>query len=160
MRRISHKPRQTIQELSIRLCSTVVDHEARTEFRAGELQAAQILMKPSGGRASGGAVSLVAPRAPGLATLLAYRRDWLRHDVAAGLSVAAVALPTAIAYAQIVGLEPVVGLYAAILPLVVYCLLGTSRHLIVNPDAATCALVAATLGPLAVGRPTSLAPCR
>ena len=57
------------------------------------------------------------------------------------------ALPTAIAYAGIVGFEPVVGLYAAILPLMVYCLLGTSRHLIVNPDAATCELIAGTLAP-------------
>ncbi|MCI0361288.1 MAG: sulfate permease [Planctomycetaceae bacterium] len=99
---------------------------------------------------------LVARVAPGLATLLGYRRDWLRHDVVAGLSVAAVALPTAIAYAQIIGFDPVVGLYAAILPLVVYCLLGTSRHLIVNPDAATCALIAGTLAPLAGDKPNVL----
>ena len=71
--------------------------------------------------------------------LLGYRRDWLRHDLVAGLSVAAVALPTAVAYAQIIGFDPVVGLYASILPPVVYALLGTSRHMIVNPDAATCA---------------------
>ena len=99
---------------------------------------------------------LVSRVAPGLAFLLGYQRDWLRHDLVAGLSVAAVALPTAIAYAQIVGFEPVVGLYAAILPLVAYCLLGTSRHLIVNPDAATCALIAGTLAPLAGDKPDLL----
>ncbi len=77
--------------------------------------------------------------APGSA-LAAYRRDWLRYDLIAGVSVAAVALPTAIAYAQIIGLDPVVGLYAAIPALLAYALFGTSRHLIVNPDAATCAM--------------------
>jgi high affinity sulfate transporter 1 len=88
---------------------------------------------------------------PGLGVLAAYQRDWLRHDLIAGVSVAAVALPTAIAYAQIIGLEPVVGLYTAIPAMLVYALFGTSRHLIVNPDAATCAMIGATLTPLAAG---------
>src|SRR5688572_14862451 len=87
--------------------------------------------------------------AHGLAMLRGYRKEWLRNDVAAGLSVAAVALPVAIAYAQLAGFPPVVGLYASILPLVVYAALGTSRQLIVNPDAATCAMVAAIVVPLA-----------
>jgi high affinity sulfate transporter 1 len=94
--------------------------------------------------------------APGLGVLAGYRRDWLRHDVIAGVSVAAVALPTAIAYAQIIGLDPVVGLYAAIPSLLAYALFGTSRHLIVNPDAATCAMIGATLTPLAAGNPEVL----
>ena len=51
--------------------------------------------------------------APGLRNLLGYQREWLRHDAVAGVSVAAVALPTAIAYAELIGFEPVVGLYAA-----------------------------------------------
>jgi high affinity sulfate transporter 1 len=89
--------------------------------------------------------------APGLAMLAGYRSEWLRADAAAGLSVAAVALPTAIAYAQLAGFPPVVGLYASILPLVVYALFGTSRQLIVNPDAATCAMVAAIVAPMAGG---------
>ena len=89
--------------------------------------------------------------APGLAMLTGYQRAWLRDDLAAGLSVAAVALPTAIAYAQLAGFPPVVGLYASILPLVVYAVFGTSRQLIVNPDAATCAMVAAIVTPLATG---------
>src|SRR5499426_2562226 len=88
---------------------------------------------------------------PGLGQLRGYRREWLRFDLAAGVSVAAVAVPTAIAYAQLIGFEPVVGLYAAILPLVAYALLGTSRQLIVNPDAATCAVFAASVIPLAGG---------
>jgi hypothetical protein len=50
--------------------------------------------------------------APGLGLLASYQREWLKHDLIAGVSVAAVALPTAIAYAQIIGLDPVNGLYA------------------------------------------------
>ena len=81
-------------------------------------------------------IPLVGRVAPGLQNLLEYRPEWLRHDAVAGASVAAVALPTAIAYAELIGFEPVVGLYAAILPLLVYAIFGTSRHLVVNPDAA------------------------
>src|SRR6201996_3917231 len=94
--------------------------------------------------------------APGLRNLLGYQREWLRHDAVAGVSVAAVALPTAIAYAEFIGFEPVVGLYAAILPLLVYAIFGTSRHLIVNPDAATCAMVGTTLMPLTAVHANSL----
>jgi high affinity sulfate transporter 1 len=86
---------------------------------------------------------------PGLRDLWHYRRDCWRADVLAGLSVAAVALPVSIAYAQLAGFSPVVGLYSTILPMMVYALLGSSRQLIVGPDAATCAMIAATLTPLA-----------
>jgi high affinity sulfate transporter 1 len=74
-----------------------------------------------------------------------------RHDLLAGISVAAVALPVAIAYAQLAGFDPVVGLYSSILPLVAYAIFGTSRQMIVNPDAAVCAMVAAAVAPLAGG---------
>lgn len=89
--------------------------------------------------------------APGLRLLLNYHRADLRHDVTAGLSVAAVALPVGVAYAQLAGLSPVMGLYASILPLFAYALFGTSRQLIVGPDSATCALIAAAIAPLAMG---------
>jgi high affinity sulfate transporter 1 len=95
--------------------------------------------------------ALIARFAPGLRQLLDYRREWLGIDLVAGVSVAAVAVPTAIAYAQLIGFEPIIGLYAAILPLVAYALFGTSRQLIVNPDAATCAIFAATVLPLSAG---------
>lgn len=97
------------------------------------------------------AVERIGSIAPGLSRLLAYRQEDLRHDVAAGLSVAAVALPVGVAYAQLAGFNPVTGLYASILPLVAYAIFGTSRQLIVGPDAATCALVAAAVAPLAGG---------
>jgi MFS superfamily sulfate permease-like transporter len=83
---------------------------------------------------------------------LSYRfADDFRHDLLAGVSVAAVALPVAIAYAQLAGFNPVVGLYSSILPLVAYAIFGTSRQMIVNPDAAVCAMVAAAVAPLAGG---------
>ncbi len=91
--------------------------------------------------------------APGLAALLGYRRSDLRYDIVAGVSVAAVALPVGVAYAQLAGFPPVHGLYASIFPLVAYAFFGTSRQLIVGPDAATCALVAASVAPLAGGNP-------
>src|SRR5438445_7893677 len=94
---------------------------------------------------------LLSRFAPGLPDLLAYRRTDLPSDIVAGLSVAAVALPVGVAYAQLAGFRPEFGLYASILPLVAYALFGTSRQLIVGPDAATCAIVAAAVGPLAAG---------
>ena len=90
---------------------------------------------------------------PGLAALRHYDRAALRPDLLAGVSVAAVAMPVAIAYAQIVGVPPAHGLYASILPLVAYAVFGSSRQLIVAPDAATCAIIAATVLPLAGGDP-------
>ncbi|HXW61136.1 MAG TPA: SulP family inorganic anion transporter [Candidatus Acidoferrales bacterium] len=89
--------------------------------------------------------------APGLENLLDYRRADFRHDLVAGLSVAAVALPVGVAYAQLAGFNPAVGLYSSILPLAAYAIFGTSRQLILGPDAATCALVAAAVAPLAGG---------
>src|SRR5262245_42055661 len=86
---------------------------------------------------------------PGLRILRTYKPEWLRSDVVAGLSVAAVALPISIAYAQLAGFPPVVGIYSAILPAVAYALFGSSRQLVVNPDSAACAIVAATLAPMA-----------
>jgi high affinity sulfate transporter 1 len=91
--------------------------------------------------------------APGLPHLLRYDFADLRFDLVAGVSVAAVALPVAVAYAQLAGFDPVVGLYASILPLLAYAVFGTSRQLIVGPDAATCAMVAASVAPLAAGNP-------
>jgi high affinity sulfate transporter 1 len=82
---------------------------------------------------------------PLLGQLRGYRAAWLRADLLAGLSVAAVALPTAIAYPAIMGLPPETGLYAAILPPVGYALFGPSRQLMVGPDTATSMMVASAL---------------
>ena len=82
---------------------------------------------------------------PLLDQLRGYRAQWLGADLLAGLSVAAVALPTAIAYPAIMGLPPQTGLYAAILPPVGYALFGPSRRLMIGPDTATCMMVASAL---------------
>lgn len=94
---------------------------------------------------------MLADWVPLLRDLRHYRKDWLSRDVIAGLSVAAVQVPTAIAYANLAGFPPEVGLYASMLPVLVYALFGSSRQLVIGPDAATCAMIAALLLPLAGG---------
>ena len=88
---------------------------------------------------------------PGIHLLRTYDTKNLSSDLVAGLSVAAVAIPIGIAYAQLAGAPPEVGIYSCFLAPVAYALFGSSRQLIVNPDAAACAIVAATTAPLAAG---------
>jgi high affinity sulfate transporter 1 len=78
-----------------------------------------------------------------------YQRRFLRGDVIAGLTVWAVLVPEALAYATIAGVSPVVGLYAAPGALVLYAAFGSSRHLVTGPMAATAALSAAAVADLA-----------
>jgi SulP family sulfate permease len=82
-------------------------------------------------------------------TLRGYRRPWLRGDLLAGVTVAALIVPLSIGYAQVAGLPPEAGLYASLVPLIAYAVFGSARRLIVGPDAATAALVAAAIVPLA-----------
>lgn len=89
--------------------------------------------------------------APGLESLSRYQVSWLPSDIAAGVSVAAVALPVGIAYADLAHVPTVMGIYAAIFPPLAYALFGSSRQLMIGPDAATCIMLAAALGPLAGG---------
>jgi high affinity sulfate transporter 1 len=98
-------------------------------------------------------INVLQRYAPGLTAWRGYEKSWLRHDLVAGVSVAAVALPTGIAYAGLAGFSPETGIYASTFPLLAYFLFGSSRQLITGPDAATCALIAASLGPLAAGDP-------
>ncbi|MGA9877040.1 MAG: SulP family inorganic anion transporter [Solirubrobacteraceae bacterium] len=81
-------------------------------------------------------------------SLRGYQRSWLRGDLLAGLTVWAVLVPEALAYASIAGVSPVVGLYAAPGALILYAALGSSRQLVVGPMAATAALSAATVAEL------------
>jgi sulfate permease, SulP family len=69
--------------------------------------------------------------------------------VLAGVTVAALALPAGMAYAELAGLSPAAGLYALLLPTVAYTLLGSSRQLIVGPEGSIAALVATAIIPLA-----------
>ena len=86
---------------------------------------------------------------PVLGWLPAYRGDWLLPDVLAGLAVWAVMVPEGMAYAAIVGVPPIMGLYTIIPPLIGYALLGTSRVLVVGPDTATGLVSALTVGAIA-----------
>ncbi|GAA1858429.1 SulP family inorganic anion transporter [Actinomadura bangladeshensis] len=89
---------------------------------------------------------------PGLfPSLRGYRRQWLGRDALAGVTVWAVLVPEALAYATIAGVSPVVGLYAAPVALILYAAFGSSRHLVVGPMAATAALSAAIVGEAARG---------
>src|SRR3954463_8268950 len=78
-------------------------------------------------------------------SLRGYRRPWMGRDLVAGLTVWAVLVPEALAYATIAGVSPVVGLYAAPGALILYAALGSSRHLVAGPMSATAALSAATV---------------
>jgi SulP family sulfate permease len=73
---------------------------------------------------------------PVSAQLPRYRAPSARRDLLAGLAVTALALPAAMAYAEVAGLSPVTGLYALLLPTVAYGLLGSSRQLIVGPEGS------------------------
>ena len=78
-----------------------------------------------------------------------YQRDWLSGDLLAGLIVAIMLVPQGMAYALLAGLPPQVGLYASIVPLIIYGLMGSSRTLAVGPVAIVSLLVAAGVGDLA-----------
>src|SRR5215469_16951121 len=86
---------------------------------------------------------------PVLGWLPAYRRDWLVPDILAGLAVWAVMVPESMAYAGIVAVPPIMGLYTIVPPLIAYALLGTSRVLVVGPDTATGLISAVTVAAVA-----------
>ena len=88
---------------------------------------------------------------PGLQTLLMYRRSWLPRDVVAGIVLTALLVPAGMGYAEASGLPAIYGLYATIVPLVVYAVVGPSRILVLGPDSSLAPLIAATILPLAAG---------
>lgn len=81
--------------------------------------------------------------------LTSYDRSWLRPDIIAGLTVTAYLVPQVMAYAQIVGLPPVVGIWATLGPMLAYVLLGSSRQLSVGPESTTALMTAAAIASLA-----------
>ncbi|HRN76649.1 SulP family inorganic anion transporter [Ottowia sp.] len=88
---------------------------------------------------------------PGLHVLLHYRRDWLPKDLVAGLALSAMLVPVGMGYAEAAGVPAIHGLYATIIPLLVYALLGPSRVMVLGPDSTLAAVIASLILPLAGG---------
>jgi high affinity sulfate transporter 1 len=101
--------------------------------------------------------SLLRRTFPVSANLSGYPNRSARHDVIAGLTIAALALPSGMAFAELAGLSPVAGLYALLLPVVAYTIFGSSRQLIVGPEGALALLVATAVAPLAGEDPSRYA---
>jgi high affinity sulfate transporter 1 len=87
--------------------------------------------------------------------LRSYKAGWFAQDVFAGIVLTAVLVPTGLSFAQAAGLPGVGGLYASIAALLAYAIFGPSRILVLGPDSALTALIAAAVVPLADGRPES-----
>jgi MFS superfamily sulfate permease-like transporter len=87
----------------------------------------------------------------GLRLLRGYRRNWLRPDALAGVTVAAYLIPQVMAYADVAGVPPVVGLWTIVGSLLVYTVFGSSRQLSVGPESTTALMTAVTIAPLAAG---------
>ncbi len=94
---------------------------------------------------------------PGVDRLSSYEKSWLRGDVVAGVTVAAYLVPQVMAYAEVAGLPPVVGLWAVLVSLLVYAVLGSSRQLSVGPESTTALLTATVVAPIAAGDPARYA---
>ena len=87
--------------------------------------------------------------------LFSYQKDWLRLDIIAGLTTAAVVIPKAMAYATIAGLPVQVGLYTALVPMAIYALMGSSRPLSVSTTTTIAVLTATELGEVVPGADAS-----
>ncbi|MGH8507568.1 MAG: SulP family inorganic anion transporter [Gammaproteobacteria bacterium] len=90
---------------------------------------------------------------PGLQTLKQYEAGWLSSDLTAGLVLTTMLVPVGIAYAEASGVPGIYGLYATIIPLLVYALFGPSRILVLGPDSSLAALILAVVLPLSQGDP-------
>ncbi|BAY09694.1 solute carrier family 26 protein [Calothrix sp. NIES-2098] len=88
------------------------------------------------------------PSIPGLKRLLSYQKGWLRGDIVAGVTVAAYLIPQCMAYGELAGVQPVVGLWAILPPMIIYTLLGSSPQLSVGPESTTAVMTAAAIAPL------------
>jgi high affinity sulfate transporter 1 len=93
----------------------------------------------------------------GLAQLRGYTPAGFRADLLAGVTVTAYLVPQCLAYADLAGVPPATGLWVAVVAMLVYALLGTSRQLSVGPESATAIMVVAAITPLAAGDPARYA---
>jgi sulfate permease, SulP family len=87
-------------------------------------------------------------RLPGLHQLWGYQRSWLRGDLLAGITVAAYLIPQCMAYGELVGVPPVVGLWTILPAMFLYALFGSSHQLSVGPESTTSVMAAAAISPL------------
>jgi high affinity sulfate transporter 1 len=86
---------------------------------------------------------------PGVDSVLHYRREWLSHDLVAGLVLSSLLVPQGMAYAELAGLPAITGLYTSMLCLLAYAVFGPSRVLVLGPDSSLGPMIAATILPLA-----------
>lgn len=86
-----------------------------------------------------------------------YQKSWLWQDLVAGITLAAYAVPVAMAYAALAGLTPQAGLYCYIFSGCAYALFASSRHLSIGPTAAISVMIASVVGGMAAGNPSSYA---
>lgn len=93
---------------------------------------------------------------PGIRMIREYETSWLPKDLAAGITLGVLMVPVGLAFGELAGV-PMAGLYAGMFPLVAYAMFGSSRQLIIGPDASMAALVAVSVAPLAAGDPGRLA---
>ncbi len=96
----------------------------------------------------------VSRRWPLLRGVLPVGRPQVRRDVLAGVTLAALGIPEVLGYAKIAGMPVVTGLYTLLIPMAVFAVLGSSRHLVVGADSATAAILSASLVGLAVAGST------
>lgn len=90
---------------------------------------------------------------PGLLTLREYQATWLAHDIVAGLVLVTMLVPVGIAYAVASGVLGIYGLYATIVPLLVYAAFGPSRILVLGPDSSLATVILGVVLPLSGGDP-------
>ena len=95
-----------------------------------------------------GAVGRASRRLPAARQVAAYRRGWLAKDVVAGVVLTTLLVPQGMAYAELAGLPPINGLYATVLCLLGYAVLGPSRVLVLGPDSSLGPMIAAVVLPL------------
>jgi len=96
----------------------------------------------------------VMSRLPGLNTLREYQIAWLRNDIVAGIVLSTMLVPVGVAYAVASGVPAINGLYATIIPLIAYAIVGPSRILVLGPDSSLTPIILGVVVPLAAGDPS------
>ena len=90
---------------------------------------------------------------PGLQTFKSYKSKWIFSDLTAGLVLTTMLVPVGIAYAEASGVPGICGLYATIIPLLIYAVFGPSRIMVLGPDSSLAAVILAVVMPLSLGDP-------